>query len=378
MKEARPKPEPFKMIVAGGGTGGHLFPGIAIANEVKRRFPNAVFLFVVGRRRMESKILKRYGFDVVYIDVEGLKGRGLKKQMGTMTRLPGSIIQSLKIIRDFKPSIVMGVGGYSAGPFCLAARLAGIPTAIHEQNSYPGLTNRLLARIVDLILISFEESAHHFKKEKTVLTGNPVRQDFFSPPPNKDSNHGFVVLVVGGSQGAKAINDAFLDALSRMKASGNLVTVIHQTGAADYERMAARYREKGLEGEVSPFIDDMVNAYQRAHMVVGRAGATTIFELAALGKPSILIPYPYAANGHQETNALALAHRGGAEVIQQKELTGSTLVETLEKYMEDEERLKRMGEAARRFSRPYAAQNIVDQLLALQEGKTAAMVRQTT
>ena len=239
------------------------------------------------------------------------------------------------IIRDFKPSFVIGVGGYSAGPFCLAARLMGVPTAIHEQNSYPGLTNRLLARVVDHIFISFAESAPYFKKQKSVLTGNPVRRELLAPPqdslPQKDR---FTVLVVGGSQGARAINEAFVKAYGILRNSGKEIDFIHQTGSQDHRRVMEEYRALGFEGKpfearVCPFIEDMAAAYHRADMVVSRAGATTLFELAALGKPSILIPYPYAANGHQETNARSLARSGGAEMILQEDLTAEGLANTL-------------------------------------------------
>lgn len=366
----------IRCIIAGGGTGGHLFPGIAIAGELEARYRDTALLFVVGRRRMESEILRRYGFQVAFIDVEGMKGRGWKKGLAVLNMLPKSLVQSMRIIKDFKPSFVMGVGGYSSGPFCLAARLMGIPTAIHEQNSYPGLTNRLLARVVDRIFISFEESASYFKHRNSILTGNPVRHELFSPSqdssPPKDN---FTVLVVGGSQGARAINEAFVKAYGVLKKSGKIITFIHQTGEHDHKRVVADYGALGiedrgletlkLEANVIPFIKDMASAYHQADMVVSRAGATTIFELAALSKPSILIPYPYAANGHQETNARSLAHRGGGEVLLQKDLTAEGLAKTLLTYINHPEHLKKMGEAAQSFSRPNAARDIVDQLMTM-------------
>ena len=363
------QPSSFSLIIAGGGTGGHLFPGIAIARELEKRCTGATVLFVVGRKRMESEILRRYGFQVVFIDVEGMKGRGWKKGLAVLSMLPRSLFQSMWIIRDFKPSFVMGVGGYSAGPFCLAARLLGVPTAIHEQNSYPGLTNRLLARVVDRIFISFAESAPYFKK--SILTGNPVRLELFTPPQDSlPPNNHFTILVVGGSQGARAINEAFVKAYGILKKSGKKFTFLHQTGEYDHKRVLEDYRDEGLEpreleANVFPFIKDMGSAYHRADMVVSRAGATTLFELAALGKPSILIPYPHATNGHQETNARALARSGGAEVMIQKDLTPERLANTLSTYMDHPQQLIKMGEAARTFSRPNADRIIVDQILKL-------------
>ena len=255
----------------------------------------------------------------VSIDVEGIKGRGWKKGMPVLMKLPKSILQSASIIRRFSPSFALGVGGYSAGPFCLAAKLLGIPTAIHEQNSYPGVTNRLLSKFVDRIFISFEESRPYFKKKIPILTGNPVRRELFLSQVNKpEDGDEFTVLVVGGSQGAKAINEAFVEALMLLNSRGNMIEVIHQTGKGDHSRVVEEYRVRGLKGEVVPFIRDMGSAYSRADIVVGRAGATTIFELAALGKPSILIPYPHATNNHQEINAGVLVRAGGAEMISQE------------------------------------------------------------
>ena len=363
------KGQKIRCIIAGGGTGGHLFPGIAIAGELKKRHRDAALLFVVGRKRMESEILRRFGLEVVYIDVEGIQGRGWKKGAAVLGMLPKSLVQSMTIIRNFKPLFVMGVGGYSSGPFCLAARLMGIPTAIHEQNSYPGLTNRLLSRVVDRVFISFEESASYFKYGKIILTGNPVRNELFSPPQSSlTSQEQFTVLVVGGSQGARAINEAFVKACGILNKSGDEIAFIHQTGAYDYKRVIEEYGAEGFEPgkikeRVFPFIKDMASAYHRADMVVSRAGATTLFELASLGKPSILIPYPHAANGHQETNAHALECRGGTEMILQKDLTPEKLSQTLLAFMKHPQHLNEMGTAARSFSRPNAARDIVDQIV---------------
>jgi UDP-N-acetylglucosamine--N-acetylmuramyl-(pentapeptide) pyrophosphoryl-undecaprenol N-acetylglucosamine transferase len=355
----------FRLVIAGGGTGGHLFPGIAVARALKTRMQDAKVLFVVGRRRMETDILSRTGFEAVSIDVEGIKGRGWKKGLPVVFKLPKSILQSVSIIRRFLPSIALGVGGYSAGPFCTAAKWMGIPTAIHEQNSYPGVTNRLLSKIVDRIFISFEESRSCFKRREVILTGNPVRQELFLACPTRpEGDDKFTVLVVGGSQGAQAINRIFVEALHCLRDGGRKVAVIHQTGTMDYERVVADYRTRGLEGgEISPFIADMATAYSRADMVVSRAGASTIFELAALSKPSILIPYPYATNHHQEINAGALVRKGGAEMMLQEGLNAEDLGNALTRYMDNRLALREMGERARQLSTPDAAGAIVGQLI---------------
>jgi len=354
----------FRLIIAGGGTGGHLFPGIAVARALKTRMRDAEVLFVVGRRRMETDILSGTGFKAVSIDVEGIKGRGWKKGLPVLFKLPKSIFQSAAVIRRFSPSVALGVGGYSAGPFCTAAKWMGIPTAIHEQNSYPGVTNRLLSKIVDRVFISFEESRPCFKKREAILTGNPVRKEFFFPRPVRtEGDDHFTVLVVGGSQGAQAINRIFAEALHHLKERNRQIAVIHQTGTMDYERVVEDYRNRGLEGEIAPFIADMATACSRADMVVSRAGASTIFELAALGKPSILIPYPYATNRHQEINASALVRQGGAEMILQEELNAERLAHALTRYMDDRPALQSMGERARQVGRPDAAEAIVDRLM---------------
>ena len=351
------------MIVAGGGTGGHLFPGVAVAREMVSRFEQAQILFVTGRRRIESEILERSGFMQTSISIEGIKGRGWKKGAGVIMKLPLSLFQSLGIIRRFRPDLVLGLGGYSAGPLCLAARVMGIPTALQEQNSFPGLTNRLLCRVVDRVFISFEESREHFGGGSLLLTGNPVREALLRHRPKKESGRAFTVLVTGGSQGARAVNQAFVSALEILKKRGKEPEVIHQTGEIDYPLVAEAYRREGLRGDVRPFIEDMAEAYDQADMVVGRAGATTISELAALGKPAILIPYPYAANRHQETNARMLVDAGGAEMLLEEHLTGDVLADLLSKYMADRSALEEMGKRSRAKGRPEAARVIVDHIM---------------
>ncbi len=363
-KESTNPKTPLRCLIAGGGTGGHLFPGIAIARELEKRFEEKDILFVVGHRRMESDLLARYGYKVTSIDVEGLKGRGWKKGFSVMVKLPKSIFQSASIIKNFSPSLVLGVGGYSAGPVCLTARLMGIPTAIHEQNSYPGLTNRLLSRVVGRVFISFEESRSHFKTNSIFLTGNPVRDELFSHDRmGPEGRKIFTILVVGGSQGATAINKSFAETLEYLNSRGRNPVVIHQTGETDYERVVNDYRDRGLRAELLPFIQDMTAAYNRADLVVSRAGATTIFEMAALGKPSILIPYPYAANRHQEINASSLVRAGGAEMIHQSDLNAETLAQVLTKYMDDPSALKKMSTCTKKLASPNAAKVIVDNLL---------------
>lgn len=358
--------EGLRFIIAAGGTGGHLFPGIAIARELQERSPGAHIRFVVGRREMESRIPAEHGYECVQVDAEGLKGRGWKKGIAVLFKLPKGVIHCAWMIRRFAPSLVLGMGSYAAGPVCLAARLLGIPTAIHEQNSFPGLANRLLGRIVDKVFISFEESREYFTRVQPECTGNPVRKELLnSPAPRPQDRVGFTVLVLGGSQGAAAVNDAMLQAVTQLKGEGRHPRVIHQTGQADFERIRDAYAERGVEAETAAFIRDMGNAYGRADVVVSRAGATTVFELAALGKPSVLIPYPYAANQHQEINAMSLARGGAAEMIRQGDLDGGTLARVLARYMDYPDALADMGRRAKAMGRPEAAATIVDRLLTM-------------
>lgn len=352
--------------MAGGGTGGHLFPGVAVAKEICRRFKEAEVLFVTGKRKMESEVLRKAGFRQTSIAVEGMKGRGLLRGALVACKLPWSLLQSLWIIRGFSPHVVLGVGGYSAGPVCVAGRLMGVPSAVHEQNSFPGVTNRLLCRVVNRVFISFEESRKHFSGGSIHLTGNPIRPEFVTrEAPSSRKGKPFTVLVVGGSQGARAINGAFIEAMTLLKKNNRPCRVIHQTGELDYRNTDALYKQRGLDGEVTAFIQDMAGAYREADLVVSRAGAGAIFEMAAMGKPSLLIPYPFAANRHQETNAQVLVEAGAAEMILQENLTGELLADRITKYMEDRAALERMAEAAKGVSKPEAAERIADLLLEL-------------
>ena len=369
MRSKNVEPKEMRGIIAGGGTGGHLFPGLAIAKEFCKRYQGAKILFVTGRRKMESDILSRTDFLQSSIDVEGLKGRGWVKGIKTMTKLPLSFFQSFSIIKGFSPGVVVGVGGYSSGPVCLVAKLMGIPSAVHEQNSYPGLTNRLLCRVVDRVFISFEESRAHFPGGTLLLTGNPIRDEFLdnNKAVLRRDNKTFTILILGGSQGARVINQTIVTTLAILKEKGRELCVIHQTGESDYKEVLKAYEQAGVKGEIQPFIEDMTPAYNCADLVISRAGATTVSELAALGKPSILIPYPHAANRHQETNAEMLVKAGGAEVMLQKTLNGERLAESLMKYMDNRAVLNKMGQNALRVGRVDSASIIVDQLMEMIE-----------
>ena len=368
------KDRELRIIIAGGGTGGHLFPGIAIARELKKRCEEAHILFIVGRRKMERDIISKAGFEIRSIDVEGMVGKGLLQLIRAFFKVVISSIQSLFIIRNFKPHLTVGVGGYTSGPVCLMGWFLRVPTAIHEQNSIPGITNRILAPLVKKVFISFEESTMYFKKKKLFLSGNPIREEIMDPTifskrvsrsADDLTKKRFVILVMGGSQGAKAINKAVLSALKELKKGGFLPFVIHQTGSQELKEITAEYCTNGIDGEVTAFIDNMAAAYARADLVICRAGATTIAELAALGKPSILVPYPYATRKHQDVNARALAAYGGADIIIQRDLNGTTLAKKIRMYMENPDALQQMSLFALKAGRPQAKEIIVEELMEL-------------
>lgn len=358
--------EKLSVIIAGGGTGGHLFPGIAVGKEITKRFPGSDILFVTAGRELETRILERTGFRQESVMVEGIKGKGITGTLKSLAKLPLSLFQSLAVIKRVMPDIILGVGGYSSGPLCLSGWLSRVPVVIHEQNSYPGLTNRLLSRIADRVFISFEESRDCFPSGKLLLTGNPVRDEFTKgviTPPEKE--HDFTIFITGGSQGAVAVNTVFLESLEIMYKKGVRPNVIHHTGQYDYDRIMKVYKEKGLDGELIPFIEDMVDTYNRADIFIGRAGAGTIFELAATGTPAVLIPLPNSANRHQESNAKALVNIGGAEMYIQDQLTGEVLADKLMEYMNNRGLLVNMSKNVRKAAKINAAEQIVDEMYRL-------------
>jgi UDP-N-acetylglucosamine--N-acetylmuramyl-(pentapeptide) pyrophosphoryl-undecaprenol N-acetylglucosamine transferase len=374
------KERELRIIIAGGGTGGHLFPGIAIAREIKKRCEEASILFIVGRRKMEREIIFKAGFEIRTIDVEGMLGKDLLQGIRAVFKVLKGSVQSLAIMREFKPHLTVGVGGYTSGPVCLMGWFLGIPTAIHEQNSIPGLTNRILAPLVKKVFISFEESKMYFKKGKPFLSGNPIRDELrnlelFPKRVSKSAdgaiNQRFVILVMGGSQGAEAINKAVLSALKELKKAGFLPFVIHQTGSQELKEVINDYHALGLDGEVTDFIEDMASAYKRADLVICRAGATTIAELAALGKPSILIPYPYATHKHQDINARSLAAYGGADIVLETDLNSNTLARKIRMFMKNPDVLKQMSSLALKAGRPRAKEIIVEQLMELIRGNVS-------
>jgi UDP-N-acetylglucosamine--N-acetylmuramyl-(pentapeptide) pyrophosphoryl-undecaprenol N-acetylglucosamine transferase len=355
----------MKVILAGGGTGGHLFPGLAVAEEFQRRDAMTSILFIGTAQGIEARALPQQGYELALLSVRGLKGRGARGLLDAVYGVPASLWRCLKILGEFRPDVVIGLGGYASGPMLLAATLRRIPRAIMEQNLRPGFTNKWLARFVDRVFTSYADSSNFFAGARVLETGNPVR--WRSLPAVRPSEK-FTLLVFGGSAGARRINFAVLAALKLVADLAARLKVIHQTGQADYSAVREAYDALGFEAEVTPFIDHMDQAYARADLIVCRAGATTVAELTAFGKAAILVPYPYAIYDHQRANAQALEARGAAELILDQELSGEKLAARLRFYLGTPEKLAMMADAARALGRPEAAQRIVDECYALARG----------
>jgi UDP-N-acetylglucosamine--N-acetylmuramyl-(pentapeptide) pyrophosphoryl-undecaprenol N-acetylglucosamine transferase len=348
----------LRVLIAGGGTGGHVYPGISIANEIKDRYPTASVLFVGTERGIESKIVPMEGFPLEKITVSGLKGvRGMDRLRGLL-KIPKSLWESHKILQGFRPHIVVGVGGYSSGPPVLLASLKGIPTLLQEQNALPGLTNRLLSHFARRVATAFKESGRFFGR-KAVFTGNPVRADFKQILPKGDENR-FTLLIFGGSQGAHPLNKAMAEALRLLQPRLSEMVFVHQTGEGDYAWVAGAYQRFEAVSEVRPFFNDMPVQFARADLLLCRSGATTIAEITVAGKAAILVPFPLAADNHQQKNAEALMRAGAAEIILQKDLTGERLAGKIEYLLAHREELRRMERESRALGRADSAGRIVD------------------
>lgn len=356
----------MKVMIAGGGTGGHLFPALALAEEFKRRNNSTEVIFVGTEHGIEARIIPREGYPIKFLRAEGIVGTSLFKRIKAVFKLILSLIDANRILKFAAPDIVIGVGGYAAGAVVFLAYIRGVPTMIHEQNSVPGLTNKILGRFTKRICVTYQESISFFPLGKTFLTGNPVRAKIhrgeresayrlFSLDKNK-----FTVFIFGGSSGARSINRAMVDALNYLFDLKMKIQFLHQTGDKDYENVLKTYAKTGAKGTIAPFIYQMPEAYAAADVVISRAGATTLAEISALGKPSILVPYPYAAGRHQELNAMKLREMGAAFMIPDSELKGETLAQYIREIYENESLRAEMQRASRGLGRPDARSKIVD------------------
>jgi UDP-N-acetylglucosamine--N-acetylmuramyl-(pentapeptide) pyrophosphoryl-undecaprenol N-acetylglucosamine transferase len=361
-----------RVVIAGGGTGGHLYPGIAIARELIARRPGATVTFAGTARGLESRVVPREGFQLDVLRSAGLKGRSGLAVLRGLAMLPASAWDAWRILSRRQPDLVIGVGGYSSGPVVMLAAVRGMPTLLAEQNAVPGLTNRLLARLVGAAAVTFESTVAFFGR-RGFVAGNPVRPEFFDANEGNEGGEGNEgardgrrarVLIFGGSQGAHAINVAMVEAAPRLAAAGG-VDLTHQTGERDVELVRRGYEAAGLTARVEPFLYAMDREMKQADVIVSRAGATTIAELTAAGRAAILIPLPTAADDHQKKNAEVLAQAGAAELIEQRDLTGAVLAERVLALTGDPIRREAIAAAARRFARPDAAKVIVDKALEL-------------
>ncbi len=367
-----------RIMVAGGGTGGHLFPGLAVVEELRRRVPRLEVRFVGTARGIEARILPERGEALDLLEVTPLKGQGAGARFKSFARIPAAMKEASSMMRAFEPDLVVGVGGYASGPVLLAAALSGRPTAVLEQNAHVGMTNRILSRFVDRAYISFEQTESVFGKSKSRLTGNPVRHDFVEharlalADPEGFESRARTVLILGGSQGARKLNEDVPRALAHAGLAGRGLQVIHQTGESMRDEVEATYRELGVAANVVTFIDDMARAYSNAALIVARAGATTLAELCAIGRPSILVPFPFAADDHQAKNARALQEQGASICIREAELEVGALGNLVGELLDDPTRRRAMAEAARAHGKPDAAAAIVDDMLGWLSGGESA------
>jgi UDP-N-acetylglucosamine--N-acetylmuramyl-(pentapeptide) pyrophosphoryl-undecaprenol N-acetylglucosamine transferase len=346
---------PRIFLMAGGGTGGHVIPALAVARELRLRGHSA--FFVGTARGIEAKLVPAEGFDLKLIDIGGLNRVGMRQKIATLSRLPLATAHGARLLRGV--SAVFSMGGYAAGPPVMAALVSRVPVVVMEPNAVPGFTNRAIGRFVYRALVSFPETAAFFPGGKTEITGLPVRQEFFSISP-KPPGGAPTVLVTGGSQGSRTLNRAVRESWPLFLRAGAPVRIVLQTGAAALADLRAAFAETGLDGEVAPFIQDMAAAFAAADLVVCRSGAGSVSELAAAGKPSVLVPFPFAADDHQTRNAEAMQRGGAARLVPDAEMTGERLFSLVSELTRAPETLARMGEAARKFAKPGAARRAAE------------------
>ncbi|MBI5055972.1 MAG: undecaprenyldiphospho-muramoylpentapeptide beta-N-acetylglucosaminyltransferase [Nitrospirae bacterium] len=366
----------MNIVIAGGGTGGHVFPAVAIAKELRNSIANVKITFIGTARGIESKIIPKEGYDIRFIRSEGLVGKNIFKTISSAMKIPTSLSDARAILKELQPQLVLGVGGYSSGPVLLCASMMGIPTIIHEQNTLPGLTNKLLGKFVDTIAVTYHESMDFFPQDKTYLTGNPIRADILSGSREKGyktfslERDLFTIFVFGGSLGASRINSAVSEALAYLVPLKDKVQFLHQTGDRDFDTVREAYRVREFRGTVVPFAHEMADAYAVADLIVSRAGATTLAELTACGKAAILIPYPYAAGNHQEVNARKLWDIGAAQMILDRDLNGKVLADLIKFMIEDPEAIGQMERTSKSLGNPEATAKIVELMLGLLKKKT--------
>lgn len=345
--------EPMPFLMTGGGTGGHVIPGLAVARELRRR--GHLPFFVGTMRGLEAKLVPAENFPIEWIEIGGLKGVGKAKALRTLWQLQSATRRAARIMDARRPRAVFSMGGYVAGPVMLAAVRKRIPIVVMEPNAMPGFTARHMARFVARALLSFEEAARYFPSGKTLITGLPVRAEFFALAP-KPRTGKLNVLITGGSQGSRSLNQAARQSWPLFRKAGFPISILHQSGSSMFAELDAGFAASGIEGQVVPFIEDMPAAFASADLVVCRSGAGAVAEVAAAGKPSVLVPFPLATDNHQLRNAQAFQRIGAACLLLDRDATGERLFQTITSLASEPQLLEKMGEAARRLAHPGAAE----------------------
>ena len=342
----------MRAAIVGGGTGGHVIPALAIARELRERY-SAEIIFIGTSRGIETRLVPQAGFPLHLVEVGQLKNVSLTRRARTLTDIPRAVFACRKLFADFRPQVVIGVGGYASGPGMLAAVLMRIPTLAFEPNLVPGFANRMVARFVSAAAVHFSETKRFFRN--AVVTGVPVRQEFFRIPERPFSPPGSL-LVFGGSQGARVLNQTMVDAIPKWTELG--IKIRHQTGERDFEKVESAYKQAGFPAQVSRFIDDMPSAFAQADLVLCRSGASTVGEITAAGKPAIFVPFPFAADDHQRKNAEALENSGAARLIPESELNSERLSTAVAELLRTPAILNQMSIKARSLSHPEAVRQI--------------------
>jgi UDP-N-acetylglucosamine--N-acetylmuramyl-(pentapeptide) pyrophosphoryl-undecaprenol N-acetylglucosamine transferase len=361
----------LRVVIAGGGTGGHLYPGIAVAEAFQALVPNCEVRFIGSASGIEARVLPAEGWDVDLIEASRLRGGGLGVFLKGLWKLPLGILRCVGILRSWRPAIVVGVGGYASGAAMIAAAICRIPRVVQEQNAIPGMTNRVLGKIANRTYLSFPEAEGHFPHGKSVLVGNPIRKSICDAlsavETGREANAAtsLNLLIVGGSQGARFLNETVPSLVGSLESAGIHINVIHQTGVADEEVTRGRYETSGLTAEVKPYISDMATAYSWADLVICRAGASTVAELTAVGLPALFVPFPYAAYDHQTANARAVVAAGGGMLFQQSDWEEDAVKKALGALISDGDALAEMGARSKEMGRPQAAENVVKDALGL-------------
>ncbi len=364
---------PIRVVIAGGGTGGHLYPGIALARKLMEHDAEMEITFIGTERGIESRVLPKEGFALKTIASAGLVGKRGISRLISLLKLPVGILQAMAYLIFNRPALVVGVGGYVSGPAVFSASLLGIPTLVHEQNAYPGVTNRVLGKLADRVCISFEEARNFFPNKKVMLTGNMIRKTFSeaSEPAPRAPDKKLNVLILGGSQGARSINKAVTEALPHLQTFKDQINLVHQTGEADADNVKDEYQKQNWKTEVAPFLYDMEVQYRSADLVISRAGATTLAEITALGKPAILIPFPFATHNHQEKNARVLETAGAGVVILDREVDGSKLADLIQDALKRPEAWNDRAQASYQLGQRDATKQVAEQCLQLINLKAA-------